>query len=192
MARKKRSNTEKQITSGNDEAIQSKTDRSQRVMNTIINTSIILMITVMGGFTQAMTETIDTMTSEIAGAIGEEEAEQKVNKESKQKLPEIGEEMKAMISDVRKDVYAQLKQKRKEIEPVLSDAAFDLGPKIIDGYDFKLPKLTEELDDSSLAQYSHLLVGEDPSFTEMLKELTNWMNNLPKSPERSEKSKALQ
>jgi len=191
MARKKRSNTEKQITSGNDEAIQSKTDRSQKVMNTIINTSIILMITVMGGFTQAMMETIDTMTSEIAGAIGEEEAEQKVNKESKQKLPEIGEEMKAMISDVRKDVYAQLKQKRKEIEPFLSDAAFDLGPKIIDGYDFKLPKLTEELDDSSLAQYSHLLVGEDPSFTEMFKELTNWMNNLPKSPERSEKSKAL-
>ena len=184
MERKGRSDKEKQITGGNGKAIQSKTDREQRVMNAIINTSIILMSVLMGGFTRIMMETTGAMASEMAGAMGGKEAGEKVNKEFKQKLPEIDEEMKAMISDVRKDVYAQLKQRRKEIEPVLSDAAFDLGPKIIDGYDFKLPKLTEELDDSSLAQYSLLLVGDDPGFAEMFKELTNWMSSLPKLPDK--------
>ena len=184
MVRKGRSDKEKQIIGGNGKASHSKTDREQRVMNAIINTSIILMSVLMGGFTQIMIETTGAMASEMAGAMGGKEAGEKVNKEFKRKLPEIDEEMKAMISDVRKDVYTQIKQRRKEIEPVLSELAFDLGPKIIDGYDFKLPKLTEELNDSSLAQYSLLLVGEDPGFTEMFKELTNWMNNLPKLPEK--------
>lgn len=135
-----------------------------------------------------MMETTGAMTSEMAEAMSGEGEGEKVKKEFKQKLPEIDEDMKAMISDVRKDVYGQLKQRRKEIEPFISDTAFDLGPKIIDGYDFKLPKLTEELDDSSLAKYSLLLVGEDPDFTEMFKELTNWMNNLPKLPDKIDES----
>jgi hypothetical protein len=187
MARKGRSDIEKQVTNGKGEAIQSKTDRTQKVMNAMINTSIILMSTLMGGLTQVMMETTGAVASEIAGAMGGEEAGEKVNKEFKQKLPEVDEKMKAMISDVRKDVYVQLGQKRKEIEPFVSDAAFDLGPKIIDEYDFKLPKMTEELNDSSLAQYTQLLVDEDPSFAEMFKELTSWMNTLPKFPDKSDK-----
>ena len=67
----------------------------------------------------------------------------------------------------------------KKIKPLLSDQAFDVGPKIIEEYDFKLPKLTEELNDSALAQYTQLLVSEDPSFAKMFKELTSWMNTLP-------------
>jgi hypothetical protein len=88
---------------------------------------------------------------------------------------------------VRKDVYAQLGQKEKEIEPLLSDSAFDVGPKIIEKYDFKLPKLTEELDDSALAQYAQLLISDDSSFTEMFTELTSWMNTLPKFPDKTNK-----
>ena len=187
MVRKRRSDMKKQITGSNGEAIQGKTDRTQKIMNALMNTTIILMSASMSGFTQAIMEITGAMASEMAGAISGEEAGEKVNKEFKQKLPEVDEEMKAMISDVRKDIYVQLGQKRKEIEPLLSDTAFDFGPKIIDGYNFRLPKLTERLDDSSLAQYTQLLVGEDPSFTEMFKELINWMNILPKSLDESDK-----
>ena len=67
---------------------------------------------------------------------------------------------------------------------MLSDSAFDNGSKIIEKYDFDLPKLTEELDDSTLAQYTQLLVSEDSTFSKMFKELVNWMNTLPKSPEK--------
>ena len=70
------------------------------------------------------------------------------------------------------------------MKPLLSDSLFDTGPKIIEKYDFKLPKLTEELDDATLAQYTQLLTSGDPNFTEMFKELTTWLNSLPKSTDK--------
>jgi hypothetical protein len=174
---------ESQIIAGDGEPMESGTDRAQKVMNTMTNTSIILMSSLMGGFTQVMMETMGTMASGMAGAMGGEEAGEEVSNEFRQKLPEVDEKMREMISEVRKDVYAQLDQKREEIEPHLSDPSFDLGPEIVDGYDFGLPKLTEELDDSSLVQYSQLFVSEDPSFIEMFGKLTDWMNTLPKFPD---------
>jgi len=184
MARKGHSEIETQVTISKGEAIQSNTDRAQRIMNVMINTSMILMSTLMDGFTQAMMETTGAMASEMARAMGGEEAREEIDMEFHQNLPEVDEKMKAMISDVRNDVYDQFTQKRGEIEPFLTDKAFDLGPKIIDGYDFQLPKLTEELDDSALMQYARLLVDEDPHFCEMFNELTNWMNTLPKFPDK--------
>lgn len=177
------SDVEGQIAGGDDGPIVSDMDRAQKVMNTITNTSTILMSSLMGGFTQVMMETMGTVASGMAGAMAGEEAGEEVNNEFKQKLPEVDEKMKEMISEMRKDVYAQFQQKRLEIEPLLSDAAFDLGPEIVDGYDFGLPKLTEELDDISLAHYSRLLVSEDSNFSEMFGKLTDWMNTLPKSPD---------
>jgi hypothetical protein len=47
-------------------------------------------------------------------------------------------------------------------------------------YDFNLPKLTQALDDTALSKYSQLLVTEDERFTKMFKELTEWINSLPK------------
>jgi len=184
MAIKGHSEIETQVTISKGEAIQSNTDRAQRIMNVMINTSMILMSTLMDGFTQAMMETTGAMASEMARAMGGEEAREEIDMEFHQNLPEVDEKMKAMISDVRNDVYDQFTQKRGEIEPFLTDKAFDLGPKIIDGYDFQLPKLTEELDDSALMQYARLLVDEDPHFCEMFNELTNWMNTLPKFPDK--------
>ena len=43
--------------------------------------------------------------------------------------------------------------------------------------------LTQELDDNALSQYSQLLVSEDECFVKMFKELTEWINSLPKSNE---------
>ncbi|MDD1768316.1 MAG: DUF2299 family protein [Methanomassiliicoccales archaeon] len=186
VTREGRSESEEQVTIDKGEAIQGDTDRTQRVMNAITNTSIILMSTLMGGFTQVMMETTGAVASEMAGTMGGEEARDQVDKEFEEKLPEAYEKVKAMISDVRGDIYAQLGQKRKEIEPLISDPVFDLGPKIVDSYDFGLPKLIEELDDDTLARYTQLLIGEDPSFTEMFKELANWMNTLPKFADKSD------
>jgi uncharacterized membrane protein len=187
MARKRQPETENQSTSAKDEIPSGKKDRTQKIMNAMINTSIILMSTLMGGFAQVMVETTGAMASGMAEAVGGKEAGDKVNGEIKQKLPEVDEKMKEMISDIRKDVYVQLGQKRKEIEPFLSDPVFDTGPKTIDKYNFSLPRLTEELNNDTLAQYSQLLVGEDPKFAEMFKELTDWMGTLPKFPEKKEK-----
>lgn len=156
-------------------------------MNLVANTSIILMGIMMGSLTKAMVEVTDAMASGVAGALGGKEAGEKASEQLKQELPRVDEKIKVVVSDMRKEFYAELEQKRKEIEPMLSDPVFDSGPKIIEKYKFKLPKLTEELDDATLAQYAQLLVSEDPKFVKMFKELGGWMNTLPKPPEGIDK-----
>ena len=154
-------------------------------MNCIVNTSIILMGTMMGALTEAMVNVTGAVASGIAGAMDGKETEEKVARDIKQRLPEVDAKMKALIADIRKDIYAQLEQRRREMKPLLADPAFDVGPKIIEKYEFGVPKLTEELDDNTLAQYSQLLVSEDSRFAEMFKELTSWLSSLPKFSEKA-------
>ena len=186
MAKKNRTdNKDRSAQSAGAGTFIGKTGRERKIMNAVVNTNIILVGTLMGGITEAMMNATRTVASGMAGAVGGEEAGKKVSREFKQRLPEVDGKMKAMIADVRKDLYVQIEQKKKEIKPFLSDPVFDIGPKRIEEHDFKLPKLTEELDDRTLAQYTRLVVSENPSFTKMFRELTNWMNTLPKFTEKS-------
>ncbi len=158
-------------------------------MNAVINTSIILMSTLMDGLAEVVTEAAGTMASEMAEIVGGEKAKEEAEKEFKQKLPQISDKMRSMISQMRKDLYEQMEQKRKEIKPFISDPIFDVGPQIVEKYDFGIPKLTQELDDSELAQYTYLLISEDATFGELFIALGNWMNNLPKFPDKEESAK---
>ncbi len=191
MKKKEKPKTENRVIHSSDGTLHSKTNRERKIMNAIVNTTIILMSTLMEGLTQMMIDTTGAMASGMAKAMGGEEAGKKVNREFKQNQPEVDEKVRSMISDVRKDVYAQLEQKRKEIETFLSDPSFDAGPKTIDEYDFKLPKLTEELDDKELAQYTRLLLSEDSDFAKMFGKLTSWLNSLPKFPEKPKLSNPI-
>jgi F0F1-type ATP synthase membrane subunit b/b' len=182
MSRKKSSSVSKKDSPSAVKAPVCSIDRDKKIMNSIANVSILMMSIMMGAFSELMVNMTGAVASGMAGAVGGEEAEAKVKEEVEQKLPEANEKMKTMVSDIRKDIYVQFEQKRKEIEPFLSDSVFDVGPRIIEKYDFSLPKLTEELDDASLAQYSKLIMTEDPKFGEMFKALTEWMNNLPQPP----------
>lgn len=157
-------------------------DRSRRILNAMMNTSIILMTTLMDGFGHMMAEAAGAMASGMAEAVGGEEAGEEVAEEFDEMKADIPQQLNAMINEVRRDVYAQMESKRSEIEPLLSDRAFDAGPELIEVYDFSLPKLTEELDDATIAQYARLLVEEDRYFTELFGELTEWINTLPVLP----------
>jgi len=185
VEKKKASKIEKQQEKSG--VIQGETSRGRKVMNLIANTSIILMSTLMGGFTEIMVNTMGTAVSGMAEAMGGEEAGEKVTQELEQKRPEINEKITKLISDARKDIYAQMGQKQEEIEPFISDPVFDVGPKKVDEYDFNLPKLTEEIDDASLAQYTQLLLSEDANFSELFNILGDWLNSLPKLPEKTNK-----
>ena len=162
-------------------------NREDRIMNSIVNVSVILMSTMMGAFTKVLTTATSSMASGMAEALGGKEAGNKVEQEMDQNMPEIDEKIKAMVSDMRRDICAQMKKKKAKMEPFLSDPAFEGGPKIIENYDFKLPKLNQELDDNALASYVQLLVSDDVRFVKMFKELTEWLNSLPKPPGEVEK-----
>ncbi len=161
---------------------QEKLTRENKIMNSVINTSIILMSTLLDGFGELVIGATTTMASGMAEVVGGERAKQETEKEFKQKLPQVTEKMRFMISDVRKGLYEQIEQKRKEVEPLLSDPVFDLGPEAIEKYDFGIPKLTQELEDDTLAQYTYLLLSEDAKFGELFAQLGDWMNSLPQFP----------
>jgi hypothetical protein len=180
MVSKKGYSTKKQSSKNKDVAPRSETSLEDKIIYAMANTNVILMSTMMGAFTQVIGSTMGDMASGMAQAMGGEEASNKVNQEIKQGLPEVDAKMKSVTSDLRKDIYAQMKQKKQMLEQMLSNPTFEVGPKIIEKYDFNLPKLTQELNDEVMSQYSQLLVSEDVRFAKMFKELTEWINSLPK------------
>jgi|WetSurMetagenome_2_1015567.scaffolds.fasta_scaffold56104_3 hypothetical protein len=159
--------------------------REKRILNAIMNTSIILMGTLMGGFGELFANVAGALASGMAEAVGGEKVGQEVRQEMEQKAPQVNEKMKSMMSDIRRDMLLQINEKREEIAPYLLDPMFEVGPKKIDEYDFGLPKLTEELDDDTLAKYTGLLVNQDANFAKLYSELTEWITTLPKPPEKS-------
>ena len=188
MARKNPCGKTNQTSKAKDTLLENSGFLEDKIIYAMANTSVILMSIMMGAFSQVLVNATGAMASGMAEAMGGKEAMNKVDQEVKHGLPEVDEKMKSMISEIRKDLYAQMLQKRQELEPMFSDPTFEVGPKIIDKYDFKLPKLTQELDDKTLAQYSQLLVSEDVGFAKMFKELTEWINSLPK-PNRTSQQK---
>lgn len=156
-------------------------DREKKILNTMVNSAILIMSSMMGAFGGAMVKATGAVAAGMAEAMGEGQGE-KVAEEVEAKMPEVSEEMKTMISGMRRDMYAQMGQRMEAIRPQLADPVFTEGAEIVEKYDFGIPRLTEELDDGQLAQYTRMLAGGDPKFLEMFKELTGWMNKLPKLP----------
>jgi DNA-binding transcriptional MerR regulator len=150
-----------------EENLQSMTVRNKKIMNLIANTNIILLST-LEDLADLMMDSMGAVAAGIAEAIDEVE----------QDPPEANEKVKAVVSNVRQDVYRQMKQKKDSIEKYLPDPRFDDALKIVDAYEFKLPKLTEELDEATLTAYLQLLISENPKFNEMFKKLTTLMNEM--------------
>jgi len=186
MTGEKRSNTAKHSSENENGNSQSVPTRETKIMNTVVNTSVIIMSAMMDAFGEIMVQSTNTMATGIVNALVREESGEEIKKEFEQQMPKVNETMKTMVCDIRNDIYGQFKKKEKEILPFFSDTEFDVGPKIVEKYNFNLPKLTDELDDKTLAQYTLLLVSEEPLFTEMFNELTRWMNRMPKFPEKKE------
>ena len=180
MGGKKGSGTKNRSSKNRNVALRSEEVFGDKIIYAMANTSVILMSLLMGVFTQVIGSTMGTMASGMAEVFGGKEASDKVDQEIKKGIPEIDAKMKNGISDLRKEIYAQMNQKRQDLSQVLSNPAFEVGPKIIEKYDFNLPKLTQELDDKTITQYSQLLISEDERFAKMFKELTEWINSLPK------------
>ena len=182
MSRKKTANN-KDLNAQNDVSFLSEVNREDKIMNSMANISILLMSTMMGAFTQVIVNATGSLASGLAEVMGGKEGGDKANEEIKENLPEVDKKTQEIISDIKKDIYGQMDQKKQEMERLLSDPSFEIGPKIIERYNFKLPRLTQKLDDNVLAEYSQLLTSGDTRFAKMFKELTEWLNSLPKPSE---------
>ena len=158
-----------------EENLQSLIVRNKKIVNLIANTNIILLST-LEDLADLMMDSMGAVAVGIADAIDGEVGKDVY--EAEQEPPEVNEKVKAVVSDVRQDVYRQMEEKQVSIEKYLPDPRFDDALKIVDAYEFKLPKLTEELDEASLTAYLQLLLDENPKFNEMFKKLTTLMNEM--------------
>ena len=70
-------------------------------MNTMANTGIIMMVTLMDGFAQTMVEAAGAMASGMAESFGDEEASDQVAEDIERKMPEAKEQMMGMVSELR-------------------------------------------------------------------------------------------
>lgn len=179
----KKTSVKKKVSSKNVSSTQVKKANSDEILNVISNTSIVLMGTMMGGLTQAMGSIMKDMTSGIAGAMGGEKAADKVKTDFDKMNPETKSKVIGMVVDMRKQMYEQLDEKKASIIELMTDAVFNKGPAIVEKYSFGLPKLTQRLDDDTIAHYMILLESGEPNFKKMFKELMDWMNTLPKPSE---------
>jgi hypothetical protein len=158
-----------------EENLQSLIVRNKKIVNLIANTNIILLST-LEDLADLMMNSMGAVAVGIADAIDGEVGKDVY--EAERERPEVNEKVKAVVSDVRQDVYRQMEEKKVSIEKYLPDPRFDDALKIVDAYEFKLPKLTEELDEVSLTAYLQLLLDENPKFNEMFKKLTTLMNEM--------------
>jgi F0F1-type ATP synthase membrane subunit b/b' len=154
-------------------------ERESRIINSIVNITIIMMSVMMGAFSQVMVSATSAMASGITEAFAGKEEGAKAKDAVETKLPEVDEKMKQMVSDIRTEMYSKMQQNRQEIAPFLADPVFDAGPRIIEEYDFNLPKLNQEIDDQTLTQYAQMITSDNQRFQEMFKQLTEWLNTLP-------------
>lgn len=160
-------------------------DEEEKIIYALVNTGLILTCSMMSGITKATVNMAGEMNSGIANAIGKKEVADEIKSEIKEKMPEVDVKLKSMYSDMRKNIYSQIDENKKKITDSysLSDPIFKEGLKIIEKYNFNLPKLTGELEDETLEKYMWLLTSNDANFSEMFKVLVRWMNSLPKDKE---------
>ena len=82
MARKKL-RTEKENTKIEHATLPSESDRETKILNAMANTSVLLMRSMMGAFTNLMVDATSAMASGMAEALGGKELKKKSAKKSK-------------------------------------------------------------------------------------------------------------
>jgi len=144
----------------------------------------------MGVFEDAFADVADSMTQAID--IGAEAAwgltpkRRSRGKGAAKPVATIGPEQRAKIKDIlsgiREETDSQWSKEPRVFRAYVAGPSFDEGIKIVEGYDFGRPKLTEELSDETLASYVFLLKAGDRRLGEMFTRLADWQRRLPPPP----------
>lgn len=160
-------------------------DREEKLENLVKNQSMIMM----GMFEEGLSDVAEMLTSAmtagasaIAEALGGQEAREQVKKEIAPVPPRIRTEIEAAFSDIREEIGSQWPKNPKVFTRYVSSPAFDKGIEIVESYDFKRPRLTEDLNDTMLASYVFLMKSGDKQLIKMFKELGEWQKGLPQPP----------
>jgi hypothetical protein len=165
--------------------------REEKLQNLIMNHSMIFM----GMFEEALSTLAEKMTEALAvgasamadvlagGTSGSKSSAAAVSKKVQREItPEVRAQIEQVFSGIREEMASQWPKNASVFKRYISSPAFDKGIKIVEGYDFGRPKLTEKLSDEVLASYVFLVQSGDAKIGKMFKELSEWQSGLPKPP----------
>jgi hypothetical protein len=170
--------------------------RDEQVTNLLTNMAMIFasmfeqafagLATEMSKVTAGMGEVMaNAMAQGLSGKPEDPEAVRKASAKSAAEMePKISSGIKDMFSEIRKEISSKMPGDTPEFRSYLANPALDKGIRIVAGYDFGRPKLTERLSDEELASYLVLLRSGDEKLGKMFKELGEWQETLPKPPSR--------
>jgi hypothetical protein len=164
--------------------------RDEKIENLLFNYSMILMATFEEAFanlastmTDALAKTGAAMTEVMTSSFGVSN-EGEVDNGPSMKLDDLGprtsEKVKEAFAEIRTQAGADFSTKDASIRKIVQDPASDEAVRIVEKFDFKIPRLTERLSDDDMTKYMALLKKEDPQLMKMLKQLAVWQEKLPK------------
>ena len=153
-------------------------DRESKILNIMLNTSILLMTLMTDAFSDAFAGMAAEMAQTVAaGVAGTDKAP--TTKETFQRMKtEFPKETITQIIQMKTDMKKQLEAKKDVVRKKSTDPKFDQGITIAEQYDVGVPSLTGDLDEQSLLNYLVLLKAQDASCTKMFQELMEWMKTV--------------
>jgi len=139
-------------------------DRESKILNIMLNTSILLMALMTDAFSDAFTGMASGMAHAVTAGVGGAEKE-----------PTTDESLRRTKTEFPKPMIIQMLQM---IRGKITDPTFDIGITIAERYNAGVPPLTNDLDEQSLLRYLTLLKANDASCTKMFQELMEWMKTV--------------
>lgn len=153
-------------------------DRESKILNIMLNTSILLMALMTDAFSEAFAGMAEGMAQAITTGFGSNEKEPTNTEKIKRVKAEFPKQMITQIVQMKTDMKKQLQAKKDEIGTKIADPKFDAGITIAEQYDVGIPNLTSDLDEQSLLRYIMLLKANDALCTKMFQELMAWMKTV--------------
>jgi hypothetical protein len=162
--------------------------REEKAENLLFSYSMILMATFEEAFANlasSMTDALAKTGSAVANAMSSSFGDNaEAGSDSSSNLDDLGprtsEKVKDAFDQIRTQARSDFSAKEGSIRSILNDPVIDEGVKIVESFDFKLPRLTERLGDDDLSKYMTLLHDKDPKIMRMLQKLAAWQEKLPR------------
>lgn len=153
-------------------------DRESKILNIMLNTSILLMALMTDAFSDAFAGMASGMAQAIAAGVGGSEKNPTPDDTIQRIKTELPKQMITQMLQMKTDMKKQLGEKNDEIKGKISDPKFDAGITIAERYNIGVPNLTNDLDEQSLITYITLLKANDVTCTKMFQELMEWMKTV--------------
>lgn len=163
--------------------------RDEKAGNLALNYPMVMMASfseAFAGLASGMAQAVVAGTEAVAQGLTDALSDGQGKTRKKVKVPsaadagaEASKKTREAFDEMRTEMRQEFGKDKRSFQQFVRNPAFDEGIRIVEAYDFGIPKFTETLSDADLESYIVLLKKEDPKFGEMLQKLSHWQETVP-------------